>query len=71
MVTYDAGLISGYSCQSHQVDNKSCLSQEEKHSNIYLNKDAGWERSGSVVVCLTRDRGAASSSLTGFIALCP
>ena len=27
------------------------------------------ERSGSVVECLTRDRGAAGSSLTGVIAL--
>ena len=30
-----------------------------------------WERSGSVVECLTRDRGAAGSSLTGVTALCP
>ena len=30
-----------------------------------------WERSGSVVECLTRDRGAAGSSLTDIIALCP
>ena len=29
------------------------------------------ERSGSVVECLTRDRGAAGSSLTGVTALCP
>ena len=29
------------------------------------------ERSGSVVECLTRDRGAAVSSLTGVTALCP
>ena len=29
------------------------------------------ERSGSVVECLTRDRGAAGLSLTGVIALCP
>ena len=28
-----------------------------------------WEPSGSVVECLTRDRGAAGSSLTGIIAL--
>ena len=31
----------------------------------------GGEHSGSVVECLTRDRGAASSSLTGVTALCP
>ena len=29
------------------------------------------ERSGSVVECLTRDRGAAGSSLTRVTALCP
>ena len=29
------------------------------------------ERSGSVVECLTRDRGAAGSSLTGVTSLCP
>ena len=29
------------------------------------------ERSGSVVVCLTRDRGAAGSSLNGVTVLCP
>ena len=29
------------------------------------------ERSGSVVECLTRDRGAAGSGLTGVTALCP
>ena len=28
-----------------------------------------WERSGSVVECLTRDRGAAGSSLTGITGL--
>ena len=28
-----------------------------------------WERSGSVVECLTRDRGAAGSTLTGVTAL--
>ena len=30
-----------------------------------------WEPSGSVVECLTRDREAAGSSLTGITALCP
>ena len=29
------------------------------------------ERSGSVIECLTRDRGAAGSSLTVVTALCP
>ena len=50
MVTYDAGLISGLFLsksswqvvfsQFLKVDNKSCHSQEEKHSNIILNKEA-------------------------------
>ena len=50
MVTYDAGLISvlllcTWRKQSRQgrfskVDNKSCHSQEDKRSNIVLNKDA-------------------------------
>ena len=31
----------------------------------------GWERSGLVVECLTRDRGAAGLSLIGVTALCP
>ena len=31
----------------------------------------GMERSGSVVECLTQDRGAAGSSLTGITVLCP
>ena len=30
-----------------------------------------WERSGSVVECLTLDRRTAGSSLTGVAALCP
>ena len=30
-----------------------------------------WERSGSVVECLSRDGEAAGSSLTGVTALCP
>ena len=34
---------------------------------LYKNKD--WERSGSVVECLTRDRRVAGSSLTGVTAL--
>ena len=34
-------------------------------------KQCGRERIGSVVECLTRDRGAAGSSLTDVTALCP
>ena len=36
-----------------------------------LDNDIEWERSGSVVECLTRDRGVAGSSLTGVTVLCP
>ena len=36
---------------------------------IQLDPTINWERSGSVVECLTRDRGAAGSSLTGVTAL--
>ena len=36
-----------------------------------LTSTSSSERSGSVVECLTRDRVAAASSLTGVIALCP
>ena len=46
------------------------------HINIHINdtvrvKGFSRERSGSVVECLTGDRGAAGSSLTGVTALCP
>ena len=42
--------------------------QEQKYTNL---QDGNREHSGSMVVCLTRDRGAAGSSLTGVTALCP
>ena len=41
---------------------------------LYLkdgNRQECWEHSGSKVECLTRDRGAARSNLTGVTALCP
>ena len=37
---------------------------------IWLLNSYRWERSGSVVECLTRDRGVARSSLTRITALC-
>ena len=46
----------------HQKKNGACFSDLELPA---------MERSGSVVECLTRDRGAAGSSLTGVTALCP
>ena len=39
---------------------------EDSHLDLPL-----WEHSGSVVECLTRDRGAAGSSLTRVTVLCP
>ena len=40
--------------------------------NVVIFKLAlSWERSGSVVECLTRGRGAVGSSLTSVTALCP
>ena len=50
-----------------------CSLKEIRFSLFYLLKKDGnfsWERSGSVIECLTRDRGAAGLSLTG-TALCP
>ena len=52
---------------------------DNSKSKLYRNNDNltkglqiyEWERSGSVVECLTRDRRAAGSSLTGVTALCP
>ena len=38
-------------------------------TNESMFKEAARERSGSVVECLTRDREAAGSSLTGITAL--
>ena len=43
--------------------------EQEKESIIRVR--VGWEGSGSVVECWTRDRGAAGLSLTGITALCP
>ena len=40
------------------------------HDLKYIHKNFG-ERSGSVVECLTQDRGAAGLSLTSITALCP
>ena len=40
------------------------------HCTESVNKGS-WERSSSVVECLTRDRGAGGSNLTGSTALCP
>ena len=41
---------------------------KKKYGNMKVEE---MERSGSVVECLTRDRGAAGSSLTGVTVLCP
>ena len=45
---------------------------QRKKYNFFLEiRTCEWERSGSVVECLTLDRGAAGSSLTGVCVLCP
>ena len=41
----------------------------QNHLMYFLKFNIYWERSGSVVECLTRDRGAAGLSLTGTTAL--
>ena len=41
----------------------------ETLGETFLNNSSKWERSGSVVECLTRDRRVAGSSLTGVTAL--
>ena len=38
---------------------------------VLLTKCKTWERKGSVVKCLSRDREAAGSNLTSLTALCP
>ena len=50
-----------------------CFQEFGRHHvwQLILYVQSVWERSGSVVECLTRDRGAAGSSLTGVTALCP
>ena len=51
-----------------------CLFVVDRFSHCgiqYLFNVLLWERSGSVVECLTRDRRAARLSLTGVTALCP
>ena len=49
------------------VDCKQAL----KYSMFTYRSSCPSKRSGSVVECLTSDRGAAGSSLTGVTALCP
>ena len=39
------------------------------HKYIYLSRQEWWERSGSVVECLTQERGVAGLSLTGVTVL--
>ena len=40
-----------------------------EHAIVLFKHSSCWERSGSVVECLTRDRRVAGSSLTGVTAL--
>ena len=45
------------------------LSKNPEDQPVYQHKEATRKRSGSVVECLTRDRGAAGSSLIGVVSL--
>ena len=44
----------------------NCISTPDPYDKVYVE-----ERGGPLVECLTLDRGAAGSSLTGYAALCP
>ena len=46
-------------------------SSETRRLNFSKQESLNQERSGSVVECLTRDRGATGPSFTGVTALCP
>ena len=57
-------------CLSKPVPIWTCPKDWSKYSRLNTHTHGGLrERSGSVVECLTRDRGAADSSLTGVTAL--
>ena len=61
--------ISNHHHHHHQV---LIFVQEQEHlTHQWAPLQVTRERSGSVVECLTRDRGAAGSSLIGVTALCP
>ena len=62
MSTHVRSSISRLTFLSVQSDQRHCYDHTLSTSDI-------WERSGSVVECLTRDRRAAGSSLTGVTAL--
>ena len=47
------------------------VSLPDSWAQIILNTRSNRDRSGSVVECLTRDQGAAGSSLTSITVLCP
>ena len=55
----------------NEVDTQLLQVAPSKDPDDMLLNAAFRERSGSVVECLTRDRRAAGSSLTGVTALCP
>ena len=55
----------------HNTSNRHTKSFQREWTVIDLTFVIMGEGSGSVVECLTRDRRAAGSSLTGVTALCP
>ena len=56
------GLGVFFATKFHFTESQGFARYSPKYTEI-------WERSGSVVECLTRDRRAAGSSLTGVTAL--
>ena len=64
-LTADSGVRSSIPAQSHtfvEIDRGII-------STVIILPSTEWERSGSVVECMTRDRRVAGLSLTGVIAL--
>ena len=66
-----SGLIVCFHDQIYSEVNLDIYSRRKNMSKFYWQKNvhSDRERSGSVVECLTRDRRAAGSSLTGVTAL--
>ena len=62
---YD-GNFSGIPCGANPITDKT---ESDHVTKCLINCKLFRERSGSVVECLTYDRGAAGSSLTGVTAL--
>ena len=76
MYVYCKKLICYSAFADNGLTSKMIPNHDSKFRDLYLIKSSYinctqniWERSGSVVECLTRDKEAAGSSLTGVTAL--